>query len=648
MKSLTRKLLCAFLPLTLLLCGCDAFGGAYRKQVEQGRLQYQRGQYEAAIATYTAAVERGARRPDAYVGRADVYAALADRAAAYSSEQTAYRRAALLDYKKAYELDKGDPQADALANYYLRLGDEALSASGDADAPTGAYGYEIADSYYQAALDVDNTNGAAYGRVVALLLLQDKSDEAAELLRKALAVTSDPTLTKQLEAFNAQVAEQEAEARRADALRVLRVAPYYGDPEKCRMGAAQALACAKLISDGVSGKFYGFSGYGKPLYDKPVYWDEPYPVIGYGSYETDRSKAILADLAGDGVPYLCLFSALADNNSFEVYGWKDGEMKLCVGEESWGGHQSGALTELPDGSVVLAETVSASNSAHSGQTFRFVDGGAVVTESWYEARENGETVVRAARDGTQLTYPRREWQSAYVGVSPESREASYPSLSDAVSAACPLREMVTYLDEWAAAVSGGASGLVEVPPEHSDRHRMATAMLHRLFVLDHLAIDADTRLCYVRLADCNGDGMDELITAFSGAYQPEGGAARQFALYEWRDGELLEHPGGNHLSELRMARDRKSGTKGVLGIEVNGTLTRYAYTFLNATEEFQADATENRYEIIKGGQAAAIAESEYTALTGQYEPLERLFDFSQPNADRNYEKVVTSLYNMRN
>lgn len=647
LRKTTGLILWALLALTLL-CSCDAFGGAYRKQVEQGRLQYQRGQYEAAIATYTAAVQRNARRPDAYAGRADVYAVLAGRVKAYSAEQTAYRRAALLDYKKAYELDKSAPQLKALTDYYLRLGDEALAALGDEDAPTGAYGYEIADSYYQAALDADPLNGPAYGRVVALLLLQDRADEAAELLRKALALTSDPVLTQQLQAFNEQVAAQEAEARRADALRVLSVAPYYGDPEQCRMSAEQALACAKLISDGVKGKFYGFSGYGKPLYDKPVYWDEPYPVVGYGSYETDRGKAILADLAGNGVPYLCLFSTLTDDNSFEVYGWRDGEMQLTVGEESWGGQQNGVLRELSDGSAVLAETMSAANNSRSGQTFRFLDGGAVVTESWYEARENGETVVRVTRDGTQLTYPRSQWQSAYVGVSPDSREAPYASLSDVISGACPLRDMVTYLDEWAAAISGGASETVEVPPEHSARHRMATAMLHKLFALDHLAIDADTRLCYVRLNDCNGDGMDELIAAFAGTYQSESGAACQFALYEWRDGELLEHPGGNNLSELRMARDRKNGIRGVLGIENRGTLTRYAYTFLNATEEFQADSAANRYEIIKHGETAPIAESEYKTLTAQYEPLERLWDFSQPNADRNYEKVVTSLYNMRN
>ena len=634
--------LCAA-ALALTLCAC---GGAYRKEIEQGRLQLQRGQYEAAVATYSAAAERDSRRPDAYSGRGDAYAALADRAQPYSVEQTAYRRAALLDYRKAYELDKSALRTKALTDYYLRLGDEALSAAPDAEAP--ALGYEIAESYYQAALDLDNLNGDAYGKMVSLLLLQDKSDDAEALLRKALAVTSDPALTRLLEDLNAQVSDKEAQARRADALLVLASTPYYGNPEKCRMSAEQALACAQLLSDGLKGKFYGFSGYGKPLYDRPVYWDEPYPVVGYGSYETDRGKAILADLAGDGVPYLCLFSTLTADNSFEIYGWRDGEMKLTVGEESWGGQQSGVLKELADGAIVFAETMTTANRVHGGQTFRFRDGGAVVTESWYEAREDGEIVVRVTRNGEQSTYPRNQWETFYVGMAPEDRTVSFASLSDAISAACPLRDMITRLNEWASAISGGAAEPVELPPEPSERRRMASAMLRKLFALDHLAIGADTRLSYVRLADCNGDGIDELIAALSGTYQSESGAECQFALYEWKDGALVEHPGGSNFNELRMARDKNSGAKGVVGIERRETLTRYAYTFLNGGEEFQADSAENRYEIIKRGLAAAIAESEYAVLTGQYETLERLVDFSQLNGDRNYEKVVSSLYNMRN
>ncbi|MBQ7682842.1 MAG: hypothetical protein IJT31_11655, partial [Oscillibacter sp.] len=74
---------------------------------------------------------------------------------------------------------------------------------------------------------------------------------------------------------------------------------------------------------------------------------------------------------------------------------------------------------------------------------------------------------------------------------------------------------------------------------------------------------------------------------------------------------------------------------------------RYAYTFLNGGEEFQADSTKNQYEILKNGQPAAIAESEYAVLKAQYETLERLVDFQRHSEDRNYERVVASLYNMR-
>ncbi|MBR4544971.1 MAG: tetratricopeptide repeat protein [Oscillibacter sp.] len=629
--------------LCVLLCAC---GDGYRKQLEQGRLQIARGQFEAAVATYSDVIDKTSRNADAYEGRGNAYAALADRAKSYGTEQNSYRRAALMDYKKACELDGGAEYTRTLVNYYLRLGDEALSATQDDAALTHAYSYEIADSYYRAAIDLDSTSGAAYSKMVALLLAEGKSGEAAALLEKALAVAREPAFVRELEALSAQIAQQDEQARRADALRLLRSVPYYGDPEACRMSAAQAVACAKLLSDGVRGKFYGFSGYGKPLYDKPVFWDEPYPVLGYGSYETDRGRVMLADLAGDGVPYLCLFSTMTENNSFEIYGWVDGQMKLAAGEESWGGQQNGTLTELPDGSVVLVEAVTMSGRTHSGQTFRFRDGGAFVAESWYEARENGEAVVRVTRDNTQLTYPRGQWEPV-SGVSPENREAPYTSFADTLPGACPLRDMVSYLNDWAAAVSDGAAEYVEVPPEHTERHRMATAMLRQLFALDHASMDANTRLCYVRLFDCNGDGADELFAAFSGAYHAQNGAECQFVLYEWRDGELREHPGGTRFNELYLARRRADNARGVLGTETRGMLTRYGYTFLNGTEEFQADSTKNQYEVLKGGQAAAIAESEYVVLKGQYETLERLVDFRQLSEDRNYERVVTSLYNMR-
>ena len=649
MNNTTGKKLCAALCAVLLsatLCACDPFG-AYRKQLEQGRAQMQRGQYEAAVSAYTIAAEKNPRRADAYSGRADAYAALADNAKLYSTERSSYRRAALLDYKKAVELDNGELRRDALLNYYLRLGDEALAAAQDAAALTDAYSYDIAAGYYQSAMELDRANAAPYGRMVALLLAQDKTEDAAALLQRAMVLSNDPSLQRQLEALNGQIEEREENARRADALRVLRSVPYYGDPERCRMSAGQAVACAKLISDGLKGKFYGYTGYGKPLYDKPVYWDEPYPVVGYGSYETDRGGAILADLSGNGVPYLCLFSTLTDGNSFEIYGWLNGEMKLTAGEESWGGQQNGALTELADGSVVLVETVSMGGAAYSGQTFRFRDGAAMVTESWYEAREDGERVVRVSRDGVTLTYPRDQWEGGADGVAPERREASYPPLADVIAGACPLRDMISYLDAWAQAVSAGEAESVAPPPEYPVVHRMATAMLHQLFVLDHLAIDDGTRLCYVRLADCNGDGMDELIAAFSGAYRTADGFDCQFAIYQWRDGVLTEIPGGNRFNELWLARRKNTTSRGVLGLEVNGTLTRYAYTFLDGAEEFQADAVARKYAVIKNGQSAGIAESEYAALAGQYDTIERLVDFGQTGTDRNYERVVSSLYNMR-
>ena len=108
--------------------------------------------------------------------------------------------------------------------------------------------------------------------------------------------------------------------------------PYYGDTANCKMTAEQATAYAQLIADGLAGDFSFRGGYDENDVDI-LTWGQPFQAydIDMGKkVEVDRFNIMLGDFAGDGVPYLYLYSTnnRVDNQSYEIYGWADNTVKL--------------------------------------------------------------------------------------------------------------------------------------------------------------------------------------------------------------------------------------------------------------------------------------------------------------------------------
>ena len=108
--------------------------------------------------------------------------------------------------------------------------------------------------------------------------------------------------------------------------------PYYGDTANCKMTAEQATAYAQLIADGLAGDFSFRGGYDENNFDI-LTWSEPFQVFDFDmgeKVEVDMFNIMLGDFAGDGVPYLYLYSTnnRVDNQSYEIYGWADNTVKL--------------------------------------------------------------------------------------------------------------------------------------------------------------------------------------------------------------------------------------------------------------------------------------------------------------------------------
>ena len=633
------------------LCACAS--RVWQERLRQGADETEQRNYSAAVIAYSEAVDAAPDRPEGYLGRANAYAAQSEAEGTEEQTRDFSRRAAMDDYRKVLELD--DKQTEArqkLAGLYLQMGDEAVAAG--SDGTLSAALYDLADGYYRSALSLDYSNAGIYQRLAALLLGAGEAEQAAAILEQGVAASHNQALAERLETLKQQLAERKETDRHSAAMEALPA--YYGSPAACRMTARQALAYAKILADGFSGAFPGFSGYGKPLYDYNVCWDEPYPVMGTGSYETDRANVILADFAGDGNPYLLVFSSLVEENSFEVYGWTGEKAARVAGIESYGSSREGVLAETESGIVVLEESWSTGTNSRQGETWHFQNGSAAVTEIWSGTWDPNRDTVRVQRNGEEYTYTRQEWNLLRGGG---QASHSWPTLYTVRESPASLQEMIEALNTYANILGGGQYRAVEVP-SHSQRHLMAAAMLRRLYALDRLSIaeGGGPRLALARLRDLDGDGAEELIVVFDGLYRAENGRSCQFLLYHWQNGALQEYPGGSGLDELVLVRENpgggsgraSGGTGGETGILSIGGWDggrRYVYAFLSHREELHINAQAHRYSIVRDGETSGITEAEYTLLQGRYQIVELLVNFANLPEKRNYEETITALYRIR-
>lgn len=537
------------------LCGCTV---SWQNKLESGKLHMEREEFTEAVYLFGEVADRG--HPEGWLYRGDAYVALAEAMDKSNETKAIYYANALEDYQSAREFLGDGEVLSKLTELYFSMGDHALSL-GD---------YDGADGYYNSVLNENHANAEAYGRLADVSIARGRTEEAAARLEKGVAATHNEKLSARLKDLQIMFDEKEHQMRRFAAAQALRDVPYFGNIEQCTMGPEQALSYAQLIADGLAGKFHGFSGYGRPLYNGNVYWDEPYAVLGLGTYETDRARVLLGDFSGDGNPYLYLFSSLVDEKSFEVYGWKDGEVQLAVGVEAFGSQREGRLAVTEQGTVVLEESEPTGDRSRSGRTVRFVGGGTGVAGLLDESWDPTEEAVRVTENGVPSTYTEEDW---------ERRERLSTEALDAVSMhAFSLREMLDALNSYAEALGSVSDKAVLAPPEHGDRHRMATAMLRKLFTLNRMSIEeTGAKLCDTRLLDLDQDGQMELFAAFQGEYQSDAGVACQFALYRWLGSNLEEYPGGTGLDELHLARyENEYGILGAgrdLDLPVNQSLT---------------------------------------------------------------------------
>ena len=340
--------------------------------------------------------------------------------------------------------------------------------------------------------------------------------------------------------------EQEEQARQA-ALQVLEGLPYYGDRGQCRMTAEQAQAFAQIIVDGISGKIAPFDEYGTP--ESPlVFWEEPYPVWGYaGTYETDRAQVLLADLAGDGVPYLLVSSSLLDSGSFEIYGWKSGEASRVTGAECYGGRQSVHLWTGTDGKHYINMGGSAGAGHHLSEDYVFSNGGMELVYSWEEEYlDDGR--VRLVENGVETIYTQEEY---------DARPSSSPlpkSVSESPDATepCTLREMLDGLNRYAELVGEGEARAVSIP-ERTEAQQAAQAMLEALDELQ--SGDTYMGILQTKLVDLDGNGRKELFVLTG-----------QGALYFWQDGALQSKTVGAYAGgslNWYLCRDTLTGEMGI-------------------------------------------------------------------------------------
>ena len=396
--------------------------------------------------------------------------------------------------------------------------------------------------------------------------------------------------------------EQEEQDRQA-ALQVLEDIPYTGDPSRCRMTTAQAQAYAEIIADGISGKIAPLKEYGEPL-SPLVFWEEPYSVWGYGgAYQTDRALVALADLAGDGVPYLVVSSSLLDSQSFEIYGWKNGKASRVTGAECYGGRQSVDLWTGTDGKHYISMGGSGGAAYHLSEDYVFANGGIELAYSWEEEYlDDGR--VRLVENGVEKIYTLEEYE-ALPSNSPLPE--AVPEGTDGASQAepCPLREMLDGLNRYAELASGGRAGAITIP-ERTETQQMALAMLEVLDESD--ATDAYMAIQQARLVDLDEDGRKELFVLTG-----EG------TLYYWQDGALQSknvgyYAGGSLVWYL--CRDTQTGE---LGIEYEsiggGDFSGGSRTYYYLSHTVEISDINGAYTV--DGTEATREQYEQTAARGQ-------------------------------
>ena len=246
--------------------------------------------------------------------------------------------------------------------------------------------------------------------------------------------------------------------------------PYYGDTASCKMTAEQSTAYAQLIADGLAGDFSFRGGYDENNFDI-LTWSEPFQVFDFDmgeKVEVDRFNIMLGDFAGDGVPYLYLYSTnnSVDNQSYEIYGWADNTVKLVHDTDEDKNSWQFPFYLCEDGNnqcEMKIDCVGYYPPAiyYEVDTYVFSEGTIKETNKRVEElKEDGSWHI--TENGIESVYTQEEYDSLIAERGQENHTHTLPCTCFYDMTPCTLEEMVNYLNAYASAMSDGQSVPVEI------------------------------------------------------------------------------------------------------------------------------------------------------------------------------------------
>lgn len=246
--------------------------------------------------------------------------------------------------------------------------------------------------------------------------------------------------------------------------------PYYGDTASCKMTAEQSTAYAQLIADGLAGDFSFRGGYDENNFDI-LTWSEPFQVFDFDmgeKVEVDRFNIMLGDFAGDGVPYLYLYSTnnSVDNQSYEIYGWADNTVKLVHDTDEDKNSWQFPFYLYEDGNnqcEMKIDCVGYYPPAiyYEVDTYVFSEGTIKETNKRVEElKEDGSWHI--TENGIESVYTQEEYDSLIAERGQENHTHTLPCTCFYDMTPCTLEEMVNYLNAYASAMSDGQSVPVEI------------------------------------------------------------------------------------------------------------------------------------------------------------------------------------------
>ena len=322
--------------------------------------------------------------------------------------------------------------------------------------------------------------------------------------------------------------------------------PYYGDTANCKMTAEQATAYAQLIADGLAGDFNFRGGYDENDVDI-LTWGQPFQAydIDMGKkVEVDRFNIMLGDFAGDGVPYLYLYSTnnRVDNQSYEIYGWADNTVKLVHDTDEDKNSWRFPFYLYEDGNNQCEIKIDCvgyypPTIYYEVDTYVFSEGTIKETNKRVEElKEDGSWHI--TENGIESVYTQEEYDSLIAERGQENHTHTLPYTCFYDVTPCTLEEMVNYLNAYATAMSDGQSVPVEIKKVDIVKHdgtgittkgevpqeKVNSLEILRQYINGELLIAsgnadssmyiADGENFYFGLGDINNDDIQELLLSY--------------------------------------------------------------------------------------------------------------------------------------